>query len=38
MSVIGKAFKKDSKDIVKHLKEINEDDVITVEAELQSKG
>lgn len=38
MSVIGKSFKKDSKDIVKYLKEMNEDDVIAVEAELQSKG
>ncbi|XP_035207328.1 glycine--tRNA ligase-like [Stegodyphus dumicola] len=38
MAVIGKAFKKDSKDIAKVLKELNEDEISNVEKELESQN
>lgn len=38
MAIIGKSFKKDSKEITKVLKGLNEEEVAAVEAELESKG
>lgn len=38
MSVIGKTFKKDSKDITNVLKDMGEDDVLAVEGAIQSNG
>lgn len=38
MSIIGKHFKKDSKEIVKVLKALDDGEVAKVEAELESKG
>ncbi|KFM58099.1 Glycine--tRNA ligase, partial [Stegodyphus mimosarum] len=38
MAVIGKAFKKDSKDIARVLKDLNEDEISNVEKELESQN